>query len=347
MIVPVILSGGKGSRLWPLSRENHPKQFLGLVNKTSLFQDTIVRLPKKIHDPFIICNEQHRFIVVDQLKTLNRKNSGILLEPVSKSTAPAIALAALNFIKNSEDPILLILPSDHLIKNKAAFHKAIDIAEDLANKKMLVAFGITPQTPETGYGYIEAKKLNESNYFKINSFTEKPNKKSAEKYLESENYFWNSGMFMFKASTFLADLEKYSPDILNVCQKALNSSDNDGEFIRLKYDIFKECPSNSIDYAVMENTTNGVMIPFEAGWTDIGSWSMLHKAKTKDTDDNVFEGEGEVITKGVKNSYIYSSKRLVTAVNLTDLVIIDTEDILLVLDKKDDQKISEILKKIK
>ena len=344
MIVPVILAGGEGTRLWPLSRKEYPKQFLGLINNSSLFQNTITRLPKKISDPLIICNEEYRFIAAAQLKYLKRKNKGIILEPIGKNTAPAIALAALNFTSNSEDPILLVLPADHSIEDNNAFHRAIDIAENLALKDNLVTFGIHPISPETGYGYIKAKITNESQYYEIESFKEKPKKNIAKKYLDSKNYFWNSGMFMFKASTFLRELKKYSPNIFTACQKSFVSNTKEEEFMWINSNEFYKCPSDSIDYAVMEHTNNGVIIPLEAGWNDVGSWSMLHNVLKKDSNDNVIKGD--VVVDNVKDSFIYSSNRLVSVVGLSNIVIIDTQDILLVIDKNNEQNITNIVKKI-
>jgi len=345
MIVPVILSGGSGTRLWPLSRSEYPKQFINLINDDStLFQDTINRLSGDIENPLIICNEQHRFIVAEQLRQIDKKNNGIILEPVGKNTAPAVALASLSLINDYNDPTLLILSADHVIQDKTAFNNAIKIAKKLADSGKLVTFGINPLTPETGYGYIEAKVTEKSEYFNIQSFKEKPDKKIAEHYIESGNYFWNSGMFMFKASTYLNELNKFEPDILNACKKSFKSSKKDVDFIRLINDEFYKCPSNSIDYAVMEHTQNGVVVPLNAGWTDIGSWSMIHNVKNKDLNKNVIEGD--VIIDDVRNSYIYSSNRLISVIGLNDIVIVDTQDALLVLNKKYDQNIKKIVTKL-
>lgn len=344
MIVPVILSGGSGTRLWPVSRSEYPKQFIDLVNDTTLFQDTINRLPSDIENPLIICNEKHRFIVAEQLRKIEKNNNGILLEPIGKNTAPAVALAALNLITDYNDPILLILSADHVIKDEAAFNKSINIATNLAENGKLVTFGIKPLTPEIGYGYIEAKVNKKSEYFNIESFKEKPEKKIAEQYINSGNYFWNSGMFMFKASTYLQELKKFEPNILEACKKSLKSTNKDLDFIRIIENEFYKSPSNSIDYAVMEHTLDGVVVPLDAGWTDIGSWSMLHNNKNKDNNNNVIEGD--VIIDNVKNSYIYSSNRLISAIGLNNIVIVDTQDALLVLNKKYDQNIKKIVAKL-
>jgi mannose-1-phosphate guanylyltransferase len=341
MIVPVILSGGSGTRLWPLSRELYPKQFISLINKTTLFQDTIMRLPKKVSHPLIICNEEHRFLAAEQLREIKQKTEGIILEPEGKNTAPAIALAALKFINVNEDPILLVLSADHLIKDIKAFHQSISIAKKLAEENKLITFGIVPQRAETGYGYIQADISNTGNYFNIKSFKEKPNQKKAEKYLESGNYLWNSGMFMFKASTYLNELKKFEPEILSTCKKSFTNENIDADFIRIDNDEFRKCPNVSIDYAVMEHTKNSVVVPLDANWSDVGSWSSLWDIKTKDMNNNV--SEGDIILDDVKNTYTYSSNRLVSVLGVSDLVIIDTQDALLVSSKHKTHNIKKII----
>ena len=345
MIVPIILSGGSGTRLWPLSRKLHPKQFIDLVNDTTLFQDTILRLPKDAANPLIICNEEHRFLAAEQLRQINKESNGIILEPIGKNTAPAIALAALKFINNGEDPLLLVLSADHLIQNINTFHQSIKIAEKLAEKDKLVTFGIVPDKAETGYGYIKANIDNTADYYKIQSFTEKPNQEDAQKYLDSGNYLWNSGMFMFKASVYLQELEKFEPEILSSCKKSCQTEYKDKDFIRLNNDEFYQCPEQSVDYAVMEYTKDGVVVPLDANWSDIGSWNALWDAKNKDKDGNV--SEGDVILDGVKNTYTYSSNRLVSVIGISDLVIVDTQDALLVADKKYSQNIKNIVDQLK
>ena len=345
MIAPIILSGGSGTRLWPLSRKLHPKQFINLINDTTLFQDAILRLPEDVADPLIICNEEHRFLAAEQLRQINRKSNGIILEPIGKNTAPAIALAALKFINNGEDPLLLVLSADHLIQNINTFHQSIKIAEKLAEKDKLVTFGIVPDKAETGYGYIKANIDNTADYYKIQSFTEKPNQEDAQKYLDSGNYLWNSGMFMFKASIYLQELEKFEPEILSSCKKSCQTEYKDKDFIRLNNDEFYQCPEQSVDYAVMEYTKDGVVVPLDADWSDIGSWNALWDAKNKDKDGNV--SEGDVILDGVKNTYTYSSNRLVSVIGISDLVIVDTQDALLVADKKYSQNIKNIVNQLK
>ena len=345
MIVPVILTGGSGTRLWPLSRTFFPKQFINLVNDTTLFQDTIMRLPKEVSEPLIICNEAHRFIVAEQLRQIESGNIGIILEPVGKNTAPAIAIAAMKLLNDNKDPILLVLSSDHLIKNNQKFHRSIMIAKEIAEQKKLVAIGVEPSAAETGYGYIEIDNSDTSEYYNITSFTEKPNQKNAKKYLDSGNYLWNSGIFLFRASVYLRELEKFEPEIYTACKKSSKSVNIDSDFVRLDNIHFRKCPSKSIDYAVMEKTNNAVVVPFNGVWSDIGSWDTLWKAKPKDTNNNVIEGD--VILDKVSNSYVYSSNRLVSATNLSDLIIIDTQDALLVSSKKSSQNINNIVEKLK
>ena len=345
MIVPVILTGGSGTRLWPLSRTFFPKQFINLVNDTTPFQDTIMRLPKEASEPLIICNEAHRFIVAEQLRQIESGNIGIILEPVGKNTAPAIAIAAMKLLNDNKDPILLVLSSDHLIKNNQKFHYSIMVAKEIAEQKKLVAIGIKPSAAETGYGYIEIDNSDKSEYYNITSFTEKPNQKNAKKYLDSGNYLWNSGIFLFRASVYLRELEKFEPEIYTACKKSSKSMDIDSDFVRLDNIHFRKCPSKSIDYAVMEKTNDALVVPFNGVWSDIGSWDSLWKAKPKDTNNNVVEGD--VILDKVSNSYVYSSNRLVSATNLSDLIIIDTQDALLVASKNSSQNINNIVEKLK
>ena len=344
MIAPVILSGGSGTRLWPLSRKLYPKQFINLVNETTLFQDTILRLPKDVAEPLIICNEEHRFLAAEQLREIGKKTKGIILEPEGRNTAPAVALAALQFINKGEDPILLVLSADHLIKNIEAFHQSITIASELAENNKLIAFGVVPDKAETGYGYIEANINNTDDYYSIKSFTEKPSQKNAKKYLDSVNYLWNSGMFMFKASVFLSELEKFEPEILSACKKSCTTKNIDLDFIRIDNDAFHQCPNESIDYAVMEHTKNGVVVPLDANWSDVGSWSSLWDIKTKDNNDNV--SKGDVFLEDVKNTYTYSSNRLVSVIGVSNLVIVDTQDALLVADKQQTHNIKKIVARL-
>jgi mannose-1-phosphate guanylyltransferase len=345
MIVPVILSGGSGSRLWPLSRKLYPKQFLSLVNETTLFQDTITRLPKELSSPLIICNEEHRFIVAEQLRQIKSDNQGIILEPIGKNTAPAIALAAFNFLNHANDPTLLVLSADHLIEEGIEFSKSIKIASNVANDGKLVTIGVKPTKAETGYGYIKTISSKKDDYYKIISFVEKPSLELAKEYLASGDFYWNSGIFLFKASTYLNELEIYEPEIYYACKKSYLNSNRDLDFIRPNNQEFSKSPDKSIDYALMEKTKIGVVVPFKGKWSDIGSWSSLWSSKSKDNNNNV--SHGDTILNKVQNSYIYSSGKLVAANDISDLVIIDTSDALLVSSKKSSENIKYIVSKIK
>ena len=344
MIVPVILSGGSGKRLWPLSRTLFPKQFINLISDTTPFQDTILRLPEDISDPLVICNEEHRFLVAEQLRQIKANNNGIILEPIGKNTAPAIALAALNLSNSNQDPMLLVLSTDLQISNIKSFHKSIKTAKTLVEQGKMVALGVRPTKPETGYGYIEFDNSHKAEYYDIKSFKEKPSLEIAKNYFDSGNYYWNSGIFMFKASVYLNELEKFEPEILSACKKSYKNSYKDLDFVRLDNEKFIKCPEKSIDYAVMEKTKEAIVVPLESNWSDIGSWEMLWEMKQKDSNNNV--SKGYVILYEVKNSYIHGSNRLVVAIGVSNLFIIDTQDALLVSDKKDTQSIKNIVEKL-
>ena len=345
MIVPVILSGGSGTRLWPLSRKLHPKQFIELVGSNTLFQEAILRLPKFVGSPLVICNEEHRFLAAEQLRQINRSASSIILEPIGKNTAPAIALAALKSIKTNKNAILLVLSADHLIQDVDKFHQAIEFANQQAVQNKLVAFGITPNKVETGYGYIKASKSQDESYYDIDEFVEKPDYNAAQQYVDSGKYFWNSGMFMFKASVYLDELDKYKPDILSACKKSCQTEFHDLDFTRLNKDEFFRCPSQSIDYAIMEETKNAVMVELNACWNDVGSWSTLWDSQPKDINNNVIVGD--VILDKVSDSYIHgASNRLVSAIGVSDLVIVDTKDAILVTSKGHAQHVKKIVEQI-
>jgi len=346
MIIPVILSGGSGTRLWPLSRKLHPKQFIELMGKTTLFQEAVLRLPESIESPLIICNEEHRFLAAEQLREINKEPKNIILEPVGRNTAPAIALAALKSIKESEDAILLVLSADHLIQDMDKFHQAIALATKQAEQNKLVTFGIVPNKIETGYGYIKANISKNKNYYDIDEFVEKPDYKTAKKYVDSGGYFWNSGMFMFKASVYLSELEKYEPEILSACQKSCQTEFYDLDFIRLNEQEFLKCPSQSIDYAVMEKTKNASMVILDANWSDVGSWTALWDSQVKDNDDNLVVGD--VILDKVSDTYVHStSNRLVSVIGLSNLIVVDTQDAVLVTNKEHAQDVKNIVEKIK
>ncbi|MCG9597812.1 mannose-1-phosphate guanylyltransferase/mannose-6-phosphate isomerase [Vibrio sp. Isolate25] len=348
MITPVIMAGGTGSRLWPLSRELYPKQFLDVTGKGTMLQQTVERLSSIAHQaPILICNEEHRFIAAEQMRLGGFEHGGIILEPVGRNTAPAIALAALrSTIGSKEDATLLVLAADHLIENEGAFLKSVEAALPLASSDKLVTFGIVPTKPETGYGYI---KSGSSNYngsaFEVNEFVEKPDIETAKRYLASGEYFWNSGMFMFKANRYLEELEKHAPDILAVCKRAIESPSLDQEFIRVDKAIFEMCPDDSIDYAVMEKTDSAMVVPMEAGWSDVGSFSALWEISCKDSHNNVLNGD--VITVDSRNNYIRAENKLVASVGVDNLVIVETKDALLVADKDKVQDVKAVVEELK
>lgn len=348
MIQPVIIAGGVGSRLWPLSREQYPKQFLSLFNDKSLLVNTITRLSDIKHKPsVVVCNNEHRFLVAEQLRESNINVGGILLEPFGRNTAPAVALSALySAAKDTTcDPILLVLAADHAIHNVKQFHKLIHQAVNLAESGYLVTFGIVPTHPETGYGYIQAgEELNEGSH-KVAGFKEKPDQATAEAYIASQKYLWNSGMFMFRASVYLEELKKYRPDIHRSCLAAFTSLENDLDFSRVDADAFAQCPSESIDYAVMEKTDKAAVVSLDAGWSDVGSWSSLWDVSEKDKKGNV--NRGDVISHNTSNSYIYSESALVTTVGLNDIVVVQTKDAVLIADKHAVQDVKHIVESIK
>ncbi len=356
MILPVIMAGGTGSRLWPLSRELYPKQFLTLTGEQSMLQQTIERLSGIEHaDPILICNEEHRFIAAEQVRLGGYQHGGIILEPVGRNTAPAIALAALhalNKAKQDDDPILLVLAADHIIENTEAFHHAIDVALPFAEQEQLVTFGIVPTSAETGYGYINAG-ISIGNAFSVNKFVEKPDLLTAQSYLDSGSYYWNSGMFIFKAYSYLKALSKFAPEILDVCKRAMAASLPDLEFIRVDKDIFTTCPDDSVDYAVMESLsaskkvtdTDIVVVPLDAGWSDVGSWSALWDVSEKDNMNNVTHGD--VIHVGSTNSYCYAENKLIATVGVDNLVVIETKDAILVASKDKVQDVKKIVNELK
>ena len=342
---PVVLAGGTGSRLWPKSRAALPKQFLALTSDNTMLQDTITRLSgTDAEAPVFICNDAHRFLVAEQLRKKNIEHGGILLEPVGRNTAPAIALAALHATKNGEDPILLVLAADHLIKDQSAFHSDIIKAEALANEGKLVTFGIVPDQPHTGYGYIKAGNVLNVG-FEVADFVEKPELDTAKQYVESGDFFWNSGMFMFKASRYVEELSKYNPEILEICRRAIETEAPDLDFIRVDSEIFSTCPDDSIDYAVMEKTDSAAMVPLDAGWSDVGSWTSLWETADKDDNGNVCVGD--TILENTKNSYINAEQRLVSVIGLEDVIVVETKDAVMVAHKDDAQSIKNVVNKLK
>ena len=324
----VIMAGGSGARLWPVSRSGHPKQFLSLHGETTMLQQTVDRLKGLPIESFVtICNEEHRFFVAEQLRAVGKLGS-IILEPVGRNTAPAIALAALT--EKDDDPLLLVLAADHVITNSEAFIESVKKAMPLAEQGKLVTFGILPSEPHTGYGYIKAGKESGCG-FVVDAFKEKPNQVVAESYLEQGGYYWNSGMFLFKASRYLEELKAYRPEIFDACNESIANIAQDLDFTRVDSEAFAKCPDDSIDYAVMENTAAAVVVPMDAGWNDIGSWSSLWDISEKDKSGNFIAGD--VILQDTTNSYIRAEDKLIAAVGVDDLVVVSTKDALLVSHK--------------
>ena len=341
-ICAVIMAGGSGTRLWPLSRASHPKQFLSLHGKNTMLQETFKRLDGlNISSSITICNEEHRFFVAEQLREVEKLGS-IILEPVGKNTAPAIALAAFQSIE--EDPLLLVLAADHVIQDNVAFEKSVSAAIPLAESGKLVTFGIVPNEPHTGYGYIKGGK-DCSGGFEVDKFVEKPSLDLAREYVASAEYYWNSGMFLFKASRYLEELKKFRPDIYEACKKSLDTTQSDLDFLRISKEKFEACPSESIDYAVMERTEDAVVVPMDAGWSDIGSWSSLWDISKKDENGNT--AHGDVLLQNSNNSYIRSDEKLVAVVGIDDLVIVDTKDALMVAHRDSVQDAKIIAQQLK
>ncbi|WP_428607742.1 mannose-1-phosphate guanylyltransferase/mannose-6-phosphate isomerase [Sedimenticola sp.] len=341
-MIPVILSGGSGTRLWPLSRSQHPKQFLPLVTEKTMLQETLLRLDglEQISAPIVVCNEDHRFMVAEQLREMGATAEAIILEPVGRNTAPAVAMAALS--APSDDELLLVLAADHVIGDVPAFQAAIVAAAAAAEAGQLVTFGVVPTAPETGYGYIRRGAQGQDGAtYAVESFVEKPDLATARGYIASADYYWNSGMFVFKASQYLQALERYQPEMLAACRKAHAGSKRSPDFVRLDKDAFTACPADSIDYAVMEKTDRAVVVPLDAGWNDVGSWSALWEVMSKDSQGNSVKGD--VLSVDTHNSYIQSENKLVAVVGLDDMVVVETDDAVMVSPKSRVQEVKQIV----
>ncbi|CAC9446789.1 Mannose-1-phosphate guanylyltransferase (GDP) (EC [uncultured Gammaproteobacteria bacterium] len=340
-IIPVILSGGHGTRLWPLSRKQYPKQYLPLVGDNTMLQETILRLNglDNLANPIIVCNAEHRFLVAEQCQQINISNPTILLEPVGRNTAPAIAAAALQALKITDNGVLLVLSADHVIEDINAFHQAIDSALKQANDNKLVTFGIVPTDANTGYGYIKSLKNGQ-----VEAFVEKPDLQTAQSYLKQGNYLWNSGMFMFQSQTLIDEFTMHSPNIVSAVSDAVNNATQDLDFIRLEKQAFELSPSNSIDYALMEKSNNVVVVPLDAGWSDIGSWSALYDIGMKDDNGNVIKGD--VITQDTVNTYINANHHMVATIGVQDLVIVDTPNATLVSTQDKAQEVKKIVQQL-
>ena len=349
-LIPVILSGGKGSRLWPLSRSSLPKQYLNLneKNKFSLLQNTYLRLKglNNLKNPIIISNEEQRFIASEQMREINVKPLSILLEPVGKNTAPAIALACLKALEISEDPTLIVLSSDHKIENEENFKNVIKDGLNHAAKGRLVTFGITPESPETGYGYIESctELSNKKNSSKIKRFIEKPELELAKNLIKDRHFFWNSGIFLFKASVVLRELNRFEPEIIKICKESINKGAVDLDFYRINEEIFKKCPNKPFDIAVMEKTSLGTVLKLDAGWDDIGSWKSIWENSKKDNNGNSIKGK--ILNDGSTNCYLRSESRLIVGIELNDLVVVETNDAILISKKDTTQKLKELVNEL-
>ena len=350
-LIPVILCGGSGTRLWPLSRASYPKQYWNLTDKNdhSLLQKTQLRLSnlENITQPILICNEDHRFIVAEQMRQINSSPNSIILEPFGRNTAPAIAIAALKATQNEQDPLLLVLSADHEIKKVEKFHDTINSAKSYAEAGRIVTFGVIPTSPETGYGYIESISEINSNHLlgtDIARFVEKPNKKTAEKFIEDKRFTWNSGMFLFKASTLIKEMKNLAPEILDFCEASLQEGKKDLDFFRIDKKLFSKCPNISIDVAIMEKTTLGTVVPLNAGWSDIGSWKSIWENSFKDKQGNI--EQGNVVTKNTRNCYLRSEGRLIVGIGLENLAIIETDDAILISEIDQTQEVKNIVKSL-
>lgn len=345
MFTPVIMAGGSGTRLWPLSRGNYPKQFLPLTGEHTMLQQTVLRLNGLEHGaPLFICNEDHRFIAAEQIRQLGLKKADILLEPAGRNTAPAIALAAIRARQqNNADTVLLVLAADHVITDTKAFQQATEQALPLAQDGKLVTFGIVPASAETGYGYIKRGEPT-GQAFTVQRFVEKPDQSTAEQYLQSGEYYWNSGMFMFRADVYLQQLQQFRPDIYTACEAAMAEQTPDLEFVRVDKAAFAACPADSIDYAVMERTEHAVVLPLDAGWNDVGGFAALWQVSAKDAQDNVLNGD--VLALDSHGTYIHSEDKLVAAIGVEDLIVISTKDAVLVAHKDKAQQVKQIVNQL-
>lgn len=346
-MIPVILSGGSGTRLWPLSREAYPKQFLPLAGTDTMLQATWARVAALATGaPLVVANEDHRFMVAEQLREAGCTPAAILLEPVGRNTAPAIAVAALQATAGGEDPLLLVLPSDHVIADAAAFRAAVAQAATAATTGSLVTFGIVPTGPETGYGYIKgAAGQGAAAVIKVDRFVEKPDAATAAGYVASGEYFWNSGMFLFKASRYLAELERHQPAMLAACRAAFDGARRDADFVRLDKTAFAACPADSIDYAVMEKTADAAVLPIAVGWNDVGSWSALWEVAEQDGNGNAHHGD--VVALDCRDTLAWGDRRLVAMIGLQDVVVVDTDDAVLVAHKDRVQDVKTVVTRLK
>ncbi len=349
MIVPVILAGGTGSRLWPLSRSAFPKQFLPLVSGKSMLQETVLRTQSIPHaaPPVVICNQEHRFLVEEQLKNIGMHNACVMLEPIGRNTAPAVALASLFLLDHyKSDPMIIVLPADHVIKDTESFVYAVENAEKSASAGKLVTFGIKPTHAETGYGYIKiSPSFNDCKSYDVLEFVEKPDVDTAQRYVESMQYYWNSGMFMFQTSTFIHELQYHANNVLEACHKVVKSINKDLNFYRINSALFAACPDISIDYALMEKTNNAALIPLNVEWSDVGSWSALWDVQTPDHNGNVVLGD--VYAEKVEHCYLRAESRMLAVVGVSDHIVVETPDAVLVVHKDHAQSVKEMVSQLK
>ena len=350
-LIPVILCGGSGSRLWPLSRKSYPKQFLALEGNSdlTLLQKTLKRLEsfENLSEPIIICNEDHRFLVAEQCRSIDIVPEEIILEPVGKNTASAIALASLRALDINNESNLIVLSSDHIIQNESQFLKAVECGLNLSFNNKIVTFGVIPNRPETGYGYIQTENKIDINNLKgheIKKFIEKPNYKNALEYISEGNYVWNSGIFIFKASVILKELEKYSKNNLDIIKSSLIKSKRDLDFLRIDKNLFEKCENISIDNAIMEKTELGVVVPIDNGWSDIGSWYSLWQCSEKDKNSNYIKGQ--VYSEQSSNNYIRSEGRLIVTIGIMNMVIVETDDVVLISDMKKTQEVKNVVQRL-
>lgn len=354
-IYPVVLSGGSGTRLWPLSREHYPKQLLALVGERTMLQQTLGRLDNlpDIQPPLVVSNEEHRFLVAEQLRQLNKLPQAIILEPVGRNTAPALTLAALALKKNDPDAVMLVMPADHIIQDNHAFQLAVAQGARLAAQNQLVTFGVVPTGPETGYGYIrkgaaldvQVAGNSDATAFRVSAFVEKPDQAKAKQYIDSGEYLWNSGIFMMRVSVWLQELARHRPDIAKACADAYELGKADADFYRVDKALFTQGPSDSIDYAVMEKTDRAAIVPLAAGWSDVGAWPALWEVSARDNDGNVTQGD--VMAHQTRNTLLIAQHRFVAAVGLQDMIVVETADAVLVAHKDKAQDVKTIVNRLK
>jgi len=346
MLTPVLLSGGVGSRLWPVSRESHPKQFLPLAGEITMLQETLRRTAGLASaPPVVVCNEEHRFMVAEQMRQLKIESDALILEPEGRNTAPAVALAAIQAVTSDPEAVLLVLPADHLIQNVDAFVHAVNTALPLTVEGRLMTFGVIPTSPETGYGYIKCGSAVSDSLFELERFVEKPDEATAREYLQGGGYLWNSGMFLLRAQSYLDELARLAPDMLSCCQTAMDAAETDMHFVRPDAEMFMRCPGDSIDYAVMEKTDSGGVVSLDCGWSDVGAWSALWDVADKDTDGNV--SRGDVIMDNCSRSYLRSDSRLLAATGVDNLVVVETADAVLVANRDKVQDVKRIVTRLK